>query len=73
MGLPVVATNGSGIADLLTHEEMALFVPDDDDRAMADAVMRLLRQPDLAAVYLVEVGEWSTRCPGTTPTRRSHA
>lgn len=49
MGLPVVATNVGGIADLLIHEETALLVPDDDDQAMANAVMKLLRQPDLAA------------------------
>jgi glycosyltransferase involved in cell wall biosynthesis len=48
MGLPVVATDVGGIAALLTHEATALLVPDDDDEAMAAAVMRLLRQPDLA-------------------------
>ena len=48
LGLPVIATNVGGIADLLTDNETALLVPDNDDKAMAAAVMRLLRDPDLA-------------------------
>ena len=49
MGLPVVATNVGGIADLLTDNETGLLVPDDDDEAMAAAVLRLLGDPDLAS------------------------
>jgi glycosyltransferase involved in cell wall biosynthesis len=48
MGLPVVATNVGGISDLLTDDETGLLVPDDDDEAMAAAILRLLRDPDLA-------------------------
>lgn len=48
LGLPVIATNVGGILDLLTHNETALLVPDNDDRAMAAAVVRVLRDPDLA-------------------------
>jgi glycosyltransferase involved in cell wall biosynthesis len=48
MGLPVVATNVGGIPDLLKDGETALLVPDDDDNAMAEAVRRLLRDPELA-------------------------
>ena len=48
MGLPVVATDVGGIPDLLTNHENALLVPDDDDAAMAAAIERLLRTPDLA-------------------------
>jgi glycosyltransferase involved in cell wall biosynthesis len=48
MGLPVIATNVGGIRDLLSDGETALLVPDDDDRAMAEAVNRLLEDPDLA-------------------------
>ena len=44
----VVATNVGGISDLLTDEETALLVPDDDDEAMASAVARLLQDPELA-------------------------
>ncbi len=47
MGLPVVATAVGGVPDLLTHEETGLLVPDDDDDAMAGAVMRLLADSKL--------------------------
>lgn len=48
MGLPVVATRVGGLPDLLTHGETGLLVPDDDDAAMAAAVLRLLGEPALA-------------------------
>ena len=48
-GLPVVSTNVGGIPDLLAHEHTGLLVPHDDDRAMADAVIRLVEEPALAA------------------------
>lgn len=48
LGIPIVSTNVGGIPDLLTHEWDALLVDDDDDRAMAAAVVRLLREPELA-------------------------
>ncbi len=47
-GLPVVATNVGGIADLVSDGETALLVPDNDDEAMAAAVLRLLITPTLA-------------------------
>jgi L-malate glycosyltransferase len=50
MGLPVVATNVGGIPDLLIDHETALLVPDNDDQAMAAAVLRLLGDPDLAGL-----------------------
>lgn len=48
MGLPVISTNVGGIPDLLTHNKTALLVPDDDDEAMASAVLRLLADENLA-------------------------
>lgn len=48
-GLPVVTTDVGGMRDLVTHEHDALFVPSNDDRAMADAVLRLVAEPALAA------------------------
>ena len=47
-GLPVVSTNVGGIPDLIEHESTGLLVPDDDDRAMAAQVLRLLAEPALA-------------------------
>jgi L-malate glycosyltransferase len=49
MGIPVVATDVGGISDLLTNEQTALLVRDDDDRGMAAAVLRLLQDPELAS------------------------
>jgi len=48
MGLPVIATDVGGIRDLLTDEETALLVPDDNVEAMVEAVHRLVREPGLA-------------------------
>lgn len=47
-GLPIVTTDVGGMRDLVSHERDALFVPDDDDHAMADAVLRLVAEPALA-------------------------
>jgi glycosyltransferase involved in cell wall biosynthesis len=48
MGLPVVSTDVGGIRDLLTDGVSGLLVPDDDPQAMADAVLRLVGDPQLA-------------------------
>ncbi len=47
-GLPIVTTDVGGIAHFLRHGESALLVPEGDVEAMADAVDRLLRDPELA-------------------------
>jgi glycosyltransferase involved in cell wall biosynthesis len=48
-GLCVATTDAGGIADLVRDGETALMVPTDDPDAMAAAVLRILRQPGLAA------------------------
>jgi glycosyltransferase involved in cell wall biosynthesis len=48
MGLPVVSTDVGGVRHLVRDGESALLVPDDDADAMADAVVRLVRDPALA-------------------------
>lgn len=48
-GLPVVATQLSGMVGVVTDGVEALLVPVDDPRAMAAAVVRVLEDPDLAA------------------------
>ena len=47
--MPIVSTNVGGVPYMVTHEESALLVPPNDVQAMAEAVRRLLREPQLAA------------------------
>lgn len=44
-GLPIVAARGSG--EMLRDGETAFVVPDDDAEGFAEAILRLLRDPDL--------------------------
>jgi len=65
-GLPVVATNVGGIGRLLTHEKTGLLVESGDAVQMADAVIRLVRDSELAARLslngreLAERSDWNT-------------
>jgi glycosyltransferase involved in cell wall biosynthesis len=46
-GLPVVATAAGGVPAILTDGEHGLLAPLDDHQAVADAVLRLMREPSL--------------------------
>jgi glycosyltransferase involved in cell wall biosynthesis len=46
-GTPIVATAVRGLRELLVHEQTALLTPPDDERALADALNRLLADTDL--------------------------
>ena len=48
-GLCIVSTNVGGIPYLLADEINALLVPPDDPQAMAEAIERIILNPDLAA------------------------
>jgi len=68
-GLCVVSTNVGGIPYLLEHEKDALLVPPDDPKAMAEAVRRILIEPELAehlslnARQKAEKFDWQTVLP----------
>jgi glycosyltransferase involved in cell wall biosynthesis len=47
-GRGVVATDGGGIPDVVTHERDGLLVPPYDDAALAEALVRVLRDLPLA-------------------------
>lgn len=47
-GLPVVSTGTGDVAAMVRHGEAGMLVPPRDPRAMADAVIALLQQPDRA-------------------------
>lgn len=49
MGLPVVASRVSGIPELVGHCRNGLLVEPDDPKDLADAVRRLLQQPQVCA------------------------
>jgi glycosyltransferase involved in cell wall biosynthesis len=46
-GKPVVATRTGGLPDCVDHEQTGLLVPPRDEVALAEAVTRLLADPDL--------------------------
>lgn len=48
-GTPVVASDLSGIPELVVHEDSGLLTPPGDSSAIADAIERILDDPDLAA------------------------
>jgi glycosyltransferase involved in cell wall biosynthesis len=48
-GKPIVATSVGGVPDLITHGEHGLLVPKRDPKALAAAIVRLARSPDLRA------------------------
>jgi len=64
LGLPVVSTNVGGIPYLVKDRETAMLVNDSDSKAMADAIIELIENPDLAQKLtsngrkLVEQFDW---------------
>ncbi len=51
LGLPVVATRLSAIPELVIDGETGLLVPDRDPKALANAIQKLARDPDLRHRY----------------------
>lgn len=54
-GVPVVATRIGGLVDIIQHEKEGLLVPADDPKMLADAVIRLLKEPALAESLAVSL------------------
>lgn len=48
--LPVVATAGGGISELVAHERTGLLTPIQNPEALASAIVRVFREPALASV-----------------------
>ncbi len=53
-GVPVVATRVGGVTEIIEHEKTGLLVLPKDIQAMADAVSRILNNPDLSAGFVIE-------------------
>lgn len=47
-GVPVVATQMGGLIDIIENEKNGLLVGPDDPRVLAEAILRLLNEPELA-------------------------
>ncbi|MBO0840407.1 MAG: glycosyltransferase [Sciscionella sp.] len=48
-GLPIVTTDGDSFADLVREQRLGVVVPPEDPAALADALLRVLRDADFAA------------------------
>ncbi|MTH80083.1 exopolysaccharide biosynthesis GT4 family glycosyltransferase EpsE [Paracoccus aestuariivivens] len=46
--VPTIGTAAGGVAELITHGEHGLLVPPRNPEALADAILRLVNDPDLA-------------------------
>lgn len=53
-GVPVVATRVGGVSEIIDHERTGLMVPPKDVEAMAQAVVRVLKDRQLAASFVAE-------------------
>ena len=73
-GVPVVSTSVGGVPHIVRHEHTALLVPAGQPAAMADALLRLLRDEPLwlriSAAGLQEVQRYSWTC--VAPVLRRH-
>lgn len=58
--LPVVASSVGGIVDVIQHEKTGLLVPEKDEAALAQSILRILDNPELGRV-LGEQGFAHTR------------
>ncbi|MFH1615847.1 MAG: glycosyltransferase family 4 protein [Planctomycetota bacterium] len=48
LGLPIIATDIRGINNSVCHEQQGLLIPPRDSKALANAIYRLIQDPDLA-------------------------
>ena len=46
-GLPVIATRSGGNVEIVAHRRTGLLIPPQDPRALADAILSLLKRPAL--------------------------
>jgi L-malate glycosyltransferase len=58
MRKPVVASAVGGIPEVIQHRCTGALVPPNDPQALADAVVQMLRNPQLAAAWAQAGGQW---------------
>ena len=52
-GVPVVATRVGGVTEIIEHEKTGLLVLPKDIEAMSDAVLRILKNPELSERFVI--------------------
>lgn len=60
-GRPIVATDADGLLDVLTHEKDALIVPKRNAGALANAIIRMIDEPDTRQRLAVNARETANR------------
>jgi glycosyltransferase involved in cell wall biosynthesis len=70
-GTPSVATDAPGLRDSVRRDETGLLVPFADDAAMADALVRILTEPELRARLSRAAVDWASRFQWDECGRRS--
>ena len=56
-GVPVVATRVGGVIDILSDGKEGLLVPPEDPLALSDAMVKILKHPDLALQFSKQLRE----------------
>lgn len=58
-GLPVIGTTNNGIADAVNEGKNGFLVPQDDPQATAEAILKLLKNPELKQQFSEESIAWA--------------
>jgi glycosyltransferase involved in cell wall biosynthesis len=61
-GCPVIASDVGSVRELIQHEKTGILVPPADPTAMADAILRMLEDPPLAAAIASAAQREVQRC-----------
>lgn len=59
MGLPAVTSDSAGNPEAVRHEQTGLVVPEKDERALARALLRLLREEQTWRRFSLAAREWT--------------
>jgi L-malate glycosyltransferase len=71
-GVPVVATNVGGNAELVQDGETGILVSPNDEQCLAEAIQKLLLRPELRRQYAVRAQSWVRDHFGSDKIRRQY-
>lgn len=72
-GTAVIGTASGGITDIIAHEKRGLLVPPDNSAALAEAITRLLAEPDLRGRLGAAGHEFARRQYASAPLSKRYA